>query len=71
MAGYIGIVLGVWAIEFAGPIIEDESFKNPQINFQTILIALGVLIISGCMAGFIPAYRALEIKPVEALRTEN
>jgi putative ABC transport system permease protein len=71
MAGYIGIVLGVWVIEFAGPLIEDKSFKNPEVNFQTILIALGVLIISGCFAGFIPAYRALEIKPVDALRTEN
>lgn len=71
LAGYIGIVLGVWAVEYAGPMIEDESFKNPQIDFNTILIALGVLIISGCMAGFLPAYRALEIKPVEALRTEN
>ena len=71
MAGYIGIVLGVWAVEFAGPMIEDDSFKNPEINFQTIIIALGVLIVSGCMAGFIPAYRALEIKPVDALRTEN
>ena len=71
MAGYIGIVLGVWAVEFAGPLIEDDSFKNPEVNFQTILIALGVLILSGCAAGFIPAYRALEIKPVEALRTEN
>jgi putative ABC transport system permease protein len=71
MAGYIGIVLGVWAVEYAGPMIEDESFQNPQIDFNTILIALGVLIISGCAAGFLPAYRALEIKPVEALRTEN
>jgi putative ABC transport system permease protein len=71
LAGYIGIVLGVWVVEFAGPLIEDDSFKNPEIDFQTILIALGVLIISGCFAGFIPAYRALEIKPVEALRTEN
>jgi len=71
MAGYIGIVLGVWVVEFAGPLIEDDSFKNPEVNFQTILIALGVLIVSGCFAGFIPAYRALEIKPVDALRTEN
>ncbi|MCF8464234.1 MAG: ABC transporter permease [Flavobacteriales bacterium] len=71
MAGYIGIVLGVWVVEFAGPLIEDDSFKNPEVNFQTILIALGVLIVSGCFAGFIPAYRALEIKPVNALRTEN
>jgi len=71
LAGYIGIVLGVWAVEYAGPMIEDDSFKNPQVDFNTILIALGVLIISGCAAGFLPAYRALEIKPVEALRTEN
>lgn len=71
MAGYIGIVLGVWVVEWAGPMIEDESFKNPEVNFQTVLIALGILIVSGCLAGFIPAYRALEIKPVEALRTEN
>jgi len=71
MAGCIGIVFGVWAVEFAGPLIEDDSFKNPEIDFQTILIALVVLIVSGCFAGFIPAYRALEIKPVEALRTEN
>ena len=71
MAGYIGIVLGVWVIELAGPLIEDDSFKNPEVNFETILVALGVLIVSGCAAGFIPAYRALEIKPVEALRTEN
>lgn len=71
MAGYIGIVLGVWAVEYAGPMIEDDSFKNPEIHFQTILIALGVLILSGCVAGFLPAYRALEVKPVDALRTEN
>jgi putative ABC transport system permease protein len=71
MAGYIGIVLGVWVVEFVGPLIEDESFLNPEVNFQTILTALAVLIVSGCFSGFIPAYRALEIKPVEALRTEN
>lgn len=71
LAGYIGIVLGVWAVELAGPLIEDESFKNPELNFGTIVIALGILVVSGCLAGLIPAYRALEVKPVEALRTEN
>ncbi len=71
LAGYIGIVLGVWAVELAGPLIEDESFKNPEVNFGTIVTALGILMVSGCMAALIPAYRALEVKPVEALRTEN
>lgn len=71
LAGYIGIVLGVWAVELAGPLIEDESFKNPEVQFLTIITALGILIVSGCLAGLIPAYRALEVRPVEALRTEN
>ncbi len=71
IAGYIGIVLGVWIVEWAGPMIEDESFRNPEVNFQTVLIALGVLIVSGCLAGLIPAYRALEVRPVDALRKEN
>jgi putative ABC transport system permease protein len=71
LSGYIGIVLGVWAVEFAGPLIEDEAFKDPEIHFRTIVMALGVLILSGCIAGLLPAYRALEVKPVEALRTEN
>jgi putative ABC transport system permease protein len=71
LAGYIGIVLGVWAVELAGPLIEDESFKNPEVNFGTIVTALGILMVAGCMAALIPAYRALEVKPVEALRTEN
>ncbi len=71
LAGYIGIVLGVWAVELAGPLIEDESFKNPKVNFGTIVTALGILMVAGCIAALIPAYRALEVKPVEALRTEN
>lgn len=71
LAGYCGLVLGVWTVEWAGPLIQDDSFRNPEVDFNTALIAIGVLAISGCLAGFIPAYRALEIKPVEALRTEN
>lgn len=71
LAGTIGIILGVWVVEYAGPMIEDDSFKNPEVDFRTILIALFVLISAGCVAGFLPAYRALEVKPVEALRTEN
>lgn len=71
LAGYIGVVLGIWLVELLGPMIEDESFANPQVDFGTVMIALGILVCSGCLAGFIPAYRALEIKPVDALRTEN
>ena len=51
--------------------VENEMFKNPEIDFKTAIIALIVLIIAGGMAGIIPANRAVRVKPVDALRAEN
>ena len=44
--------------------------KHPQVDFNTALITVFVLVIAGALAGFIPAYRAAKIKPIEALRDE-
>jgi len=71
VAGYTGLVAGVAVVEFAGPLMEDESFLNPSVDLRTALIALGVLVVSGCLAGLIPASKAMEVKPVEALRAEG
>ncbi len=49
---------------------EDMMFLNPSVDFLTVLVALGILIIAGLIAGFIPAQNAIRVKPVEALRTE-
>lgn len=49
---------------------EDMMFLNPSVDFITVLVALGILIIAGLVAGFIPAQNAIRVKPVEALRTE-
>jgi putative ABC transport system permease protein len=35
------------------------------------LSALGVLVISGIIAGLIPAKRAISIKPIDAIRDES
>ncbi|HBL80415.1 MAG TPA: hypothetical protein DDZ79_11075, partial [Aequorivita sp.] len=35
-----------------------------------VFIALTILIVSGLLAGLIPAQNAIKVKPVEALRTE-
>jgi putative ABC transport system permease protein len=35
------------------------------------VIALFILVISGALAGLIPARRAVSIKPIDALRDEN
>ena len=75
IAGLLGILAGVWAIEGLNQLLsgmEDTSgsFKNPEIHYQTVLFALGILIVSGLLAGIIPARRAVSIKPVDAIRDE-
>ncbi len=47
-----------------------DNFANPSVNITVIFIALAILIISGLLAGFIPATRAIQMKPIDALRIE-
>jgi putative ABC transport system permease protein len=75
LSGMIGLVLGVSILEFINYQMvssgaDGEMFKNPGVDFNTAVTALVVLIIAGLLAGFIPAKKAVSIKPVEALRAE-
>jgi len=75
LSGMIGLVLGVAVLELINYQMtnsgaEAEMFKNPGVDFNVALTALIVLIFSGLFAGFIPARKAVSIKPVEALRAE-
>jgi putative ABC transport system permease protein len=49
---------------------ETGMFKNPEVDFSIAVTALIVLIFAGLFAGFIPARKAVSIKPVEALRAD-
>lgn len=74
-SGYFGLVAGVGAIELVSSALKGtdakmDFFKNPEVDFMIALIALGILIFSGVLAGLIPAKRAISIKPVEAIRGE-
>lgn len=69
-AGYIGLVLGVGLLELISGQINTEFFVNPEADFITAVSATIVLVISGAIAGFVPARRAAAIKPIEALRDE-
>jgi putative ABC transport system permease protein len=75
LSGMIGLVLGVGILEFINYQMtssgaEAEMFKNPGVDFSTAVTALIVLIAAGIFAGFIPAKKAVSIKPVEALRAD-
>jgi len=71
-AGYIGLVMGVGLLELISPVFEssDTFFKNPEVNISVALGATVVMIVSGMLAGFVPARKAARIQPIEALRYE-
>lgn len=78
LAGYIGLSLGIgileivnMAIESGGSTGEEIFFRRPEVSFEMAVAALGVLVVSGVIAGLIPAKRAVSIKPIDALRDEG
>lgn len=74
ISGMVGIIFGSLTIYGLNAILEAngpvDMFANPSVDLRVILAALAILIISGLLAGFIPAQNAIKVKPVEALRTE-
>ncbi len=74
-AGYFGLVVGVGLLELLNYIMvstgaEGDMFANPTIDFHKAMTALVILVVSGAFAGWIPAKRAISIKPIDALRDE-
>lgn len=71
IAGYLGLVCGVFLLEFVSSSIDDPGiFMNPEVELFTAIAATVVLVAAGVIAGLIPALRAASIRPIEALREE-
>lgn len=72
LAGIGGIVLGVGILSAVGVAMSqsEQFFKDPQISFAMGVGSLFILAVIGTLAGFIPAQRAMMIKPIEAIREE-
>ena len=75
IAGYAGFLLGVLlltGLEKISQMNDDGTsmFVNPQISFGMGITALIILVISGLIAGLIPAKSAMQIKAIDALRDE-
>ena len=74
ISGMAGIVFGAlliyvlnYVLDMSGPI---DMFANPSVNLRVIVSALVILLVSGLLAGLIPAQTAIKLKPVDALRSE-
>ncbi|MDJ0919180.1 MAG: ABC transporter permease [Woeseiaceae bacterium] len=75
VAGYTGLVLGVLLLEGINTALvalgaDLQFFNRPEIDLRVALSALGVLVVAGSLAGFVPALKAARVKPAEALRAE-
>jgi putative ABC transport system permease protein len=73
IAGLAGMAAGVGFEALADSVLENAPnlpFGPPDIGLSTVLLALAVLIVTGALAGIMPASHAASIKPIEALRTE-
>jgi len=75
ISGYIGLVVGVGILETINYLLNEFNansgmFSHPEVDFEKAVMALVILVVAGALAGFIPANRAVSIKPIDALRDE-
>ncbi|MGI9531768.1 ABC transporter permease [Lutimonas sp.] len=67
IAGYLGMLIGIGVLSYAAPGLEKYFIKDPQVDTGIVIFATVLLVISGIIAGYVPARRASKIKPIEAL----
>ncbi|WP_299122217.1 ABC transporter permease [uncultured Winogradskyella sp.] len=74
LSGMVGISFAALVIWIMNTILDNvgpvENFANPSVSMQVVFTALIILIVSGVLAGLIPANSATKMKPVDALRIE-
>jgi len=74
IAGYAGLVVGTLVIQaiatMLGPHGKPGFFSRPEVDFETAITALAVLITAGVLASLMPARRAAAVNPILALQEE-
>ena len=70
LAGYLGLLIGVGVLDWAGPSLKSYFITNPSVSQSLVIAATVTLVISGSIAGYLPAKKASKIKPILALRDE-
>jgi len=67
LSGFIGLLFATGILALIGPLMDFPAFSNPSVSFSTTLTATIILVVSGLIAGLIPAMKAANIKPIVAL----
>lgn len=77
LAGGLGLCAGVGVLAVAQRVFQarpstqgPQFFAAPDLDITKALIAVGILIVAGALAGLAPARNAVSIKPITALAAE-
>jgi putative ABC transport system permease protein len=70
IAGYVGLLIGMGVLELVGPSLETYFIKDPSVSTSLVFGATITLIVAGAIAGYLPAKKASQIKPIVALRDD-
>ena len=70
LAGYLGLLLGTYILNQIGDSLEEYFIKNPGVDTGIVVGATITLVIAGLIAGYLPAKKAAQIKPIVALRAD-
>lgn len=71
VSGLVGIVFSVAVLALTESLVARTETPVPfQISFGSALLVVLILMALGLLAGLAPAMRAMEIKPVDAMRDE-
>lgn len=70
VSGFVGMMIGIALLGSLNDRLDDYFITNPYIDLGTAVVATLLLILFGTIAGYVPANRAAQIKPIVALRDE-
>ncbi len=77
IAGILGLLIGsfvIWVLNWiikSFQTVNDSLFTKASIDYTVIIFSMFVLIISGVIAGILPAKKASGITPAQAVRNES
>jgi putative ABC transport system permease protein len=72
ISGYVGLLVGssILNMKSVNDVLFDYFITDPSVSTSLLIGATIILIISGSLAGYLPARRASKIKPIVALRQD-
>lgn len=70
IAGYVGLLAGVGVLKLVGPSLKEYFIKDPSVSSGLVIGATITLVLAGAIAGYLPAKKASQIKPIVALRND-